>query len=189
MKVEKDPRPLVCPNPVVLVTTVDANMRPNVITLTLVGAVCLQPPMIGIGIGVEQHSRSLIDESGEFVVNIPQAGMLRDVEYCGLVSGRNVDKSVETSFTFTPSSIVKPPLIDECPMNLECKVRRKIPLGSNVLFLGEVVHLHIEEEIIDEKGGVDLGKVDPILFNLTNSYWRIGKKLADYGFSRSRAGH
>lgn len=74
-------------------------------------------------------------------------------------------------------------------MNLECKVRRKIPLGSYVLFLGEVVHLHVEEEIIDEKGGVDLGKADSILFNLTNSYWGIGKKLADYGFSRSRAGH
>ena len=99
MKVEKDPRPLVCPNPVVLVTTVDANMRPNAITLTLVGAVCGQPPMISIRIGVEQHSRSLIDEKGE----------------------------------------------------------------------------------------VDLGKADPILFNLTNSYWEIGKKLADYGFSRSRA--
>ena len=93
MKVEKDPRPLVCPNPVVLMTTVDANMRPNAITLTLVGAVCGQPPMIGIRIGVEQHSRSLIDEKGE----------------------------------------------------------------------------------------VDLGKADPILFNLTNSYWEIGKKLADYG--------
>lgn len=101
MKVEKDLRPLVCPNPVVLVTTVDANMRLNAITLTLVGAVCGQPPMIGIGKGVEQRSRSLIDE----------------------------------------------------------------------------------------KGGVDLRKADPILFNLTNSYWGIGKKLADYGFSRSRAGH
>jgi hypothetical protein len=101
LKVEKDPCPLVCPNPVVLVTTVDANMRLNAITLTLVGAVCGQPPMIGIEKGVEQRSRSLIDE----------------------------------------------------------------------------------------KGGVDLGKADSILFNLTNSYWGIRKKLADCGFSRSIAGH
>lgn len=72
-------------------------------------------------------------------------------------------------------------------MNLECKVRRKIPLESNVLFLGEVVHFHVVEEITDKKGGVDLGKADSILFNLTSSYWRILKKLADYGFSRSRA--
>ena len=102
MKVEKDPRPLVCPNPVVLVTTVDANMRPNARTLTLVGAECGQLSMIGIGIGVEQHSRFLIDESGEFLVIIPQAGMLKDVENCGLVSGRDVEKVLGDIFYLCP---------------------------------------------------------------------------------------
>ena len=184
MKVKRKPLPLIYPNPVVLVTTVDANERPNIITLTLVGAVCWEPPMIGIGVGKNQHSRILIEKLGEFVVHVPKAEMLRDVEYCGLVSGKEVDKCSKTSFTLAPSSVVRSPMIKECPVNLECKVKNEIPLGGNVLFLAEVVCLHVDEKTLDEKGGIDLKKVRPIMFNLTNAYWGIGKKLADYGFSR-----
>jgi len=184
LKVERKPLPLIYPNPVVLVTTIDANNRANVITLTLVGAVCWQPPIISIGVGKNQHSRSLIEKSGEFVVNIPKAEMLRDVEFCGVVSGRNMDKCAKTGFTLVPSNKVKPPMIKECPVNLECKVKKKVPLGSNVSFLAEVVCLHIDEKMLDEKGGVNLAKATPIMFNLTNTYWGIGEKLADYGFTK-----
>jgi flavin reductase (DIM6/NTAB) family NADH-FMN oxidoreductase RutF len=186
MKVEREPLPLVYPNPVVLVTTVDTSNRTNIITLTLVGAVCWEPPMIGIGVGKNQHSRVLIEKLGEFVLNIPKAETLRDVEYCGLVSGKEVDKCSGTSFTLVSSSKVRPPMIKECPVNLECRVKNEIPLGSNILFLAEVVSLHVDEETLDEKGGVDLEKVKPIMFNLTNAYWGIGKKLADYGFTRTK---
>jgi flavin reductase (DIM6/NTAB) family NADH-FMN oxidoreductase RutF len=185
MKVERKPLPLIYPNPVVLVTTLDENKRTNIITLTLAGGVCWDPPMIGIGVGKNQHSRMLIGRLGEFVVNIPRAEMLMDVEYCGLVSGKEVDKCSKTSFTLTPSSIVRPPMIKECPVNLECKVKSEISLGSNVLFLAEVACLHVDEEMLDEKGGVDMEKAKPIMFNLTNTYWGVGKKLADYGFTRS----
>ncbi len=184
-KIEREPLPLIYPNPVVLVTTIDANNRVNVITLTLVGATCWQPPIIGIGVGKNQHSRKLIEENGEFVVNIPRTEMLSDVEYCGLVSGRNVDKSAKTRFTLAPSSRVKPPMIKECPPNLECKVKKTVPLGSNILFLAEVICLHVDETILDEKAGVDLARVAPIMFNLTNTYWGIGEKLADYGFTKT----
>jgi flavin reductase (DIM6/NTAB) family NADH-FMN oxidoreductase RutF len=185
MKVEKKPLPLIYPNPVVLVTTVDANERVNIITLTLVGGVCWEPPMIGIGVGKNQHSKILIERLGEFVVNIPKAEMLKDVEYCGLVSGKEVNKCSKTSFILTPSRTVKPPMIRQCPVNLECKVKNEIPLGSNMLFLAEVVCLHVDRKMLDEKGGVDMEKAKPIMFNLTNTYWGIGKKLADYGFTRS----
>jgi len=184
LKVERKALPLIYPNPVVLVTTIDANNRANVITLTLVGAACWQPPIIGIGVGKNQYSRGLIEKSREFVVNIPKAEMLRDVEFCGLVSGRNVDKCAKTGFTLVPSSKVKPPMIKECPVNLECKVKKKIPLGSNVLFLAEIVCLHVDKEMLDEKDGVNLAKATPIMFNLTNTYWGIGEKLADYGFTK-----
>ena len=167
-----------------LVTSVDANNQPNIITLTLIGAACGQPPIVSIGVGEKQYSRVLIEECGEFVVNIPKVHMLRDVEYCGLVSGRNIDKCTKISFTLAPSRKVKPPLIKECPVNLECKVKNRIPLGSNVLFLGEVICLHIDDTVLDEKGGIDLAKATPIMFNLSNSYWGIGEKLADYGFTR-----
>ncbi|NIP66527.1 MAG: flavin reductase family protein [Desulfobacterales bacterium] len=167
-----------------LVTTLGADNQANIITLTLVGAACWQPPTISLGVGRSQHSRRLIDEAGELVVNIPKTEMLRDVEYCGLVSGRDVDKCARTAFTMLPSSDVKPPLIKECPVNLECKVRDRMPLGSNVLFLAEVVRLHVNQEVLDEEGGVDLGRAKPVMFNLTNSYWGIGEKLSDYGFTK-----
>lgn len=185
MKVERKPLPLIYPNPVVLVTTIDANNRANIITLTLVGAACWQPPLVSIGIGKDQYSRDLIERCGEFVINMPKAEMLRHVEYCGLVSGRDVYKCAKTDFTFVPSSKVKPPMIKECPVNLECNVKNMIPLGSNVLFLAEVICLHIDNTILDEKGGVDLAKAKPIMFNLTNTYWGIGKKLAPYGFTKT----
>ena len=187
VKVERKPLPLIYPNPVVLVTTVDTNKRTNIITLTLTGGVCWEPPMIGVGVGKNQHSRILIEKLGEFVVNFPKAEMLKDVEYCGLVSGKEVDKCSRTSFTLVPSSRVKPPMIRECPVNLECKVKNEIPLGSNILFLAEVVCLHVDEKMLDERGGIDLEKVKPIMFNLTNAYWGIGKKLADFGFTKSLA--
>lgn len=161
MKIERQPLPLIYPNPVVLVTTLDANKRTNIITLTSVGAVSWEPPIIGIGVGKNQHSRILIEKCREFVVNIPKAEMLRDVEYCGLVSGRNVDKCAKTSFTLVPSTEVQPPMIEECPANLECKVKKKIPLGSNILFLAEVVSLHIDKKMLDEKGGVNLQRHRP----------------------------
>lgn len=76
-------------------------------------------------------------------------------------------------------------MIEECPVNLECKVETKIVLGSNVLFLGEVACLHIDKTVLDKKGGVNLAKAEPIMFNLTNTYWEIGEKLAEYGFTES----
>ena len=184
MKIERKTLPLVSPNPVVLVTTIDKNKRANIITVTLAGGFCWEPPVIGIGIGKNQFSKGLVEQQGEFVVNIPTAEMIKDVEYCGFVSGRDKDKLANTEFTLVPSTKVAPPMIKECPINLESKVIKTIPLGSNVLFLGEVVSLHVEKSIIDKNGGVNLEKANLITFNLTNGYWGIGEKIADYGFSK-----
>ncbi|MFX1284468.1 MAG: flavin reductase family protein [Promethearchaeota archaeon] len=186
MKFERKPLPLlVCP--VVLVTTQDKKYdRANIITLTLVGGFCWEPPIIGVGIGRSQYSKGLIDQIGEFVVNVPTTELIEDVEYCGLVSGKDIDKFANTNFTPVPSKHVKPPMIKECPINLECKVIMSIPLGSNVLFLGKVVCLHVDESILDSKGGMNLMKANPIMFNLTNSYWSVGEKIASYGFSKSQ---
>jgi flavin reductase (DIM6/NTAB) family NADH-FMN oxidoreductase RutF len=186
VKIERKPLPLIYPNPVVLLTTFDENNGTNIMALTLVGAASWKPPMIGVGVGKSQYSRGLIEESGDFVVNIPKAGMLRDVEYCGLISGRDTDKCAKIDFTLVPSKKVKPSMIKECPVNLECSVRNEIPFSSNVLFVAEVVCLHIDKAVLDGKGGVDLAKAKPIMFNLTNSYWGIGGKLADYGFTKAQ---
>lgn len=139
MKIERKPLPLICPNPVILVTTEDKNGRENIITITLAGGISWEPPIIAIGIGKSQYSQDLVKQLGEFVVNIPTAEMIQDVEYCGFESGVKRDKFENTSFTPLSSTKVKPSMIKECPLNLECKVIKVVPLGLTVLFLGEVV--------------------------------------------------
>ena len=147
MKVQKSPYSALFPCPVVLVTCVDSEGKPNIITLAWAGTVCSDPPTIGLGIRPHRYSYGLIDGSGEFVVNIPTKNILREMDFCGMVSGREVDKFSATGLTSEPAERVKPPLISECPVNLECVLRKRIPLGVHHLFLGEVVSVHVDQKI------------------------------------------
>src|SRR5512136_2829296 len=125
------------PVPAVLVTC--GVERPNIITLAWVGTVCSQPPMVGIAVRPERHSHHLLREVGEFVVNLPPAGLVAAVERCGTVSGRDHDKFALCNLTPLPAARVRVPLIAECPIHLECVVRQVLSLGTHDLFLGEVV--------------------------------------------------
>jgi flavin reductase (DIM6/NTAB) family NADH-FMN oxidoreductase RutF len=176
MKVETKPTSLLYPCPVVLVTSSDGTGKPNIITLAWVGVVCSDPPMIGIAIRPGRYSYALIERRGEFVVNIPTKDLLNQTEYCGVISGRDVDKFSKSGLTPQPSSKVAPPLIRECPVNLECKVRKKIRLGSHDLFIGEVVSLHVEEDLLDSRGDVDFSKTGAMTY-MHVGYWEIGNRL------------
>lgn len=185
MKVVKDPYTALFPCPVVLVTCVDFNGKPNIITLAWAGTLCSDPPTIGLGIRPKRHSYNLIDNSREFVVNIPDKAILKEVDLCGIVSGRYVDKFAETRFVPEPAEKVKPPLIRECPVNIECIVKNKIPLGTHDLFLGEVICVHVDQDILNIKGEIDFGKVAPFAYN-KGEYWSLGKKIGEYGFSKEQ---
>jgi len=132
--------------------------------------------MIGIAIRPGRYSYALIERRGEFVVNIPTKDLLNQTEYCGVISGRDVDKFSKSGLTPQPSSKVAPPLIRECPVNLECKVRKKIRLGSHDLFIGEVVSLHVEEDLLDSRGDVDFSKTCAMTY-MHVGYWEIGNRL------------
>ncbi len=183
MKVEKNPYSALFPCPVVLVTSVGSDGKPNIVTLAWAGTVCSDPPMIGLGINPKRYSYGLIEESSEFVVNIPTVSILRAVDFCGEVSGRDVDKFAETGLTPEPAGKVKPPLIRECPVNIECVVRNRIPLGSHHLFLGEIVLVHVSEEILDAKGEIDFAKAVPLVYN-RREYWSLKEKIGVHGFSK-----
>jgi len=175
------------PLPVVLVTCVDAPGKPNIITLAWVGVVNSEPPMFSISIQPSRHSHGLVKASQEFVVNIPSEEMIRKVDLCGIVSGRDVDKFSETGFTSVPGDEVSPPLIEECRVNLECKVRRIIPLGSHDLFLGEIVAIHIDDTILKEKGRINIAKALPVAYcGGAHEYWSMGKKLGWYGYTKGK---
>ena len=130
------------PLPVTLVTSMGDDDSPNIITITYITGVNEDPPMIALAVRPEKYSNKLIKKFGEFVVNVPTLDLLSEIDYCGTFSGKDVNKFDNTKLTPLKSSIVKPPLIKECPINVECKVNKIISLPSHDLIVGEVVALH-----------------------------------------------
>ena len=129
---------LLNPEPPVLVSCGPAG-APNLITVGWCGTICTQPSMISISVRPERYSHHLIKESGEFVINLPTESLVRAVDWCGVKSGRDVDKFSAMHLTPSPAAKVGTVLVEESPVNLECKVTQVIPLGSHDLFLAEVV--------------------------------------------------
>ena len=185
MKVTKSPRTALFPCPVVLVTCVDAEGKPNIITLAWAGVACSNPPILGIGVRPGRYSYRLIEQSGEFAINIPTAKYVKETDFCGSSSGKTVDKFNETGLTPDPAERIRPPIIRECPVNIECVVKSRIQLGSHHLFLGEVVSVHVDDEILDEKGRIDFDKAAPFVFN-NGEYWSLKRKIGEIGLSKKK---
>jgi len=175
------------PTPVILVTSVDETGRPNIITLAWAGNLCSAPPQVGISIAPLRYSNNLIREGKEFVVNIPTSDILRETDYCGIVSGKNTDKFKDTKLTPMKAAKVKPPMIKECPVSIECKVKNIVPLGSHDLFIGEVVNLEVDENVLSQRNNIDFKKLKAITWSpLTRNYYSVGKTLGSFGFSRKK---
>jgi flavin reductase (DIM6/NTAB) family NADH-FMN oxidoreductase RutF len=173
--------PPVFPRPVALVS-IHTEEGDNIITLSWIGTVCSSPPVIAMGIRKNRHSYEMIMKSGEFVVNIPDADRVREADFCGTRSGEDTDKFEKTGFTKGKGKIVKAPLIEECPINIECKLIKTIELGSHTLFLGEVVGIHFDERITsDEK--FDDEKFQPLAY-LSPHYFTVQKLQGNYGFTK-----
>lgn len=183
-KITRGPSTVLFPVPAVLVTSRLEGSEPNIITIAWTGIMNSEPPVAYIGVRpVGRHSYRLIKESGEYVINIPSADQAKVVDYCGTVSGKDVNKFKETGLTPLPASQVKAPLIAECPVNLECKVRQVIPLGSHDVFIADVLAVHYNENILDEKGRPDLDKIKPYGYCF-NEYRMISDKLGSFGYSK-----
>jgi flavin reductase (DIM6/NTAB) family NADH-FMN oxidoreductase RutF len=183
MKIKKNSYTALFPCPVTLVTCIDSKGEPNIITLAWAGTLCSEPPTIGLGIRPKRYSHSLIENSKEFVVNIPTTKILKETDYCGVTSGKDVDKFSETKLTPEEADKIRAPLIRECPVNIECVLKDKISLGAHDLFLGEIVQVHIDQDILDEKGNIDFVKAHPFTYN-QGEYWSLDKKLGTYGFTK-----
>lgn len=171
------------PVPVVLLSCVGEDGSPNILTVSWVSVVCAAPPLVGVSIRTERYSYPLIRDSGEFVLNIPPASLLRAVDFCGTASGATVDKFSRAGLTPVPGVKVRPPLIEECPVNLECVVRRTLQLGSHVLFLAEVAAVHADADVVED-GAVVLGRVAPLTYDpFGGDYWNLKEVVAHHGFS------
>jgi flavin reductase (DIM6/NTAB) family NADH-FMN oxidoreductase RutF len=177
-KVVKPGSTALYPVPVVLVSCgVD---RPNLITLAWVGTLSSDPPTVGIAVRPERFSHHLIAEGGEFVVNLPHAGQVGLVDYCGQVSGREVDKWAGCGLTPAPASRVRVPVVAECPVSLECRVSHRLVLGVHELFVGEVLAVQVNQEVLDAKGHVDYQLARPLAY-AGGYYWELGDLLGRFG--------
>ncbi|KYH42465.1 MAG: protein of DIM6/NTAB family [Candidatus Bathyarchaeota archaeon B63] len=148
------------PSSIVLVTCITQDGKPNIITIGMNMPISAKPPLIAIGVSPRRYSHRLIEETGEFVVNVPPKGLVKQVILCGTISGREHEKFEEAGLTPIAASKVKPPLIKECISHMECRVAAEYKCGDHTLFIGEVVATHINEGYL--KGGeLDVLKAEP----------------------------
>jgi flavin reductase (DIM6/NTAB) family NADH-FMN oxidoreductase RutF len=171
----------VCPSPAALVVCVDADGRPNIVTLGECFNVSVRRPVIvGIAIRTATYSYGLIRDQGEFTVNLPRASMVAAVDGIGHVSGRECNKFERFGLTPVPSLRVRPPLIAQCPLNLECRVLTEHEVGDHQLFLGEVLVEHVEEDCLDEDGRPDPGRLEMLIF-AEWQYYATGPRVGRLG--------
>jgi len=188
-KVAVDPMRPVYPTPAALITCVAPDGKANIITLGEVFNVSLRcPPIVGLAIRKATYSHGLIADSKEFVVNIPTRAILREADFCGSHSGRDMDKFAETGLTPIPAEKVRPPLIRQCPVNIECRLISLQEMGDHDLFLGEVVAVHADDSVLDSEGKVSPARLDAFCFMYNcghaGEYWSIGAKIGDTYFTR-----
>ena len=172
---------LLAPLPAVLVSCGTAD-KPNLITVAWTGITNTVPPKTYISVRPGRHSYGLIRESGEFVINLPTAAIARAVDYCGMYTGKKVNKFEKTGLTPAPSEEVSTPSVAECPISLECRVTDVVPLGSHEMFLADILCVNVDESCIDKSGRLDIARADLMAF-AHGEYFALGKKLGKFGFS------
>lgn len=176
------PSTMLNPVPVVMVSCADREGKPNIITLAWAGTVNSDPPMVSISIRKQRYSYNIIKETGEFVINLTPRQLAFAADYCGVKSGRDVSKFEAMKLTPGKAAKINAPIINECPVNLECVVKQVIELGSHDMFLAEVVATNVAEELIDRNGRMDLHKADLICYS-HGEYYPLSKPIGFFGYS------
>ena len=180
------------PVPAVMVSCARKGERPDIITVAWAGTVCSNPPMVSISIRPQRYSHDIIEETGEFVINLVTEKLAKACDWCGVKSGRDTAKfaaeagaAPEMLTAGRASRLEAAPIILESPVSLECRVKQKIALGSHDMFLAEVVCVDVDEAYIDSKGRLDLDSAGLIAYS-HGTYFGLGKKLGTFGYSVRR---
>lgn len=176
------PGNMLYPLPVVMVSVRDKKGNDNIITVAWAGTVCTNPPMVSISVRPERHSYQMIKESGEFVINLVTKDLVFATDYCGVKSGRDVDKFKEMKLKKEKAEKVAAPLIAQSPVNLECRVTECKELGSHHMFVAEIVSVRIDEKYMDEKGKFHLNETGLVTYS-HGEYFALGKRLGSFGYS------
>ena len=170
------------PVPAVMVSLADKDGKNNIITVAWAGTICTNPPMLSISARPERYSYNMIKNTGEFVVNLTTEELVRACDFCGVKSGRDVDKFKEMKLTPLKMEHVSAPGISESPVNIECKVVEAKELGSHTMFIAEVLGVTVDESHMDEKGKFLINEAGLVMYS-HGEYFRMGDKLGKFGYS------
>jgi len=188
-KVKLGKIPVVYPIPIILAGAL-VHGKPNFATLGDVGIMGINPPIVYISSGSSHHTNEGILEHGTFSINFPSTRLLTVTDYCGTVSGHEVDKSQLFDVFFGESGTA--PMIQECPVNLECRVIKEFSIQHRQIFVGEVLQAYVDEEFVVESEGrlkiTDMTRLDPIIYALDNRYYRIGEPIGT-GYQEGKKFH
>ncbi|MDD6072571.1 MAG: flavin reductase family protein [Clostridiales bacterium] len=176
------PGNMLYPVPAVLVSCRDKEGKDNVLTIAWAGTICSDPAMLSISVRKERYSYPMIKESGEFVVNLTTKALVEATDYCGVKSGKDEDKFAAMNLTKGEAEKINAPIIMESPVNIECKVKQVLELGSHDMFIAEVVNVQVSEELLDEKGSFKLQDAELLAYS-HGEYYELGNKLGTFGFS------
>ncbi len=181
-KISFKPGNMLYPLPVVMVSVADKEGNSDIVTVAWAGTICTNPPMVSISVRPERFSHHMLMETGEFVINLTTKELAFATDYCGVKSGRDVDKWKEMNLTPVMGKVVKVPCIAESPVNIECKVVKVEKLGSHDMFVAEVVAVQVDDEYMDEKNSFHLSNANPIVYS-HGEYYLLGEKLGRFGYS------
>ena len=170
------------PVPVVMVSVADKKGNNNIITVAWAGTICTNPPMLSISVRPERHSYNIIKETGEFVVNLTTEELAFACDYCGVTSGRDVNKDEKLNLTPLKMQNVNAPGIAESPVNIECKVREIKELGSHHMFIADVVGVTVDDKYMDEKNKFNINETGLVMYS-HGEYFAMGEKLGKFGYS------
>ena len=176
------PGNMLYPIPAVMVSCQREGEKPNIITVAWAGNVCSSPAMLSISVRKERYSYAILKETGEFVVNLTNRKLAAATDWCGVRSGKDYDKFKEMHLTPLESRFVSAPGIAESPVNIECKVRNVLELGSHDMFVAEVMGVTVDEKLLDNKGKFDLRAADLISYS-HGEYFTLGEKIGKFGYS------
>jgi flavin reductase (DIM6/NTAB) family NADH-FMN oxidoreductase RutF len=179
------PGTMVYPAPAVMVSC-GSMKNPNIITVSWTGTVCTDPAMTYVSLRKTRYSHALISESGTFVINLTTKSLARATDFCGVKSGRDIDKFSEMQLHAVPGPMTGVPMIEESPLSIECEVTQVMPLGSHDMFLAKVLGISIDERYLEPSGKFRLDLAEPICYS-HGTYFELGEAIGGFGFSVKKA--
>ena len=176
------PGNMLYPVPVVMVTVSDGMGNDDIVTIAWTGTINSDPAMVSISVRKSRYSHELLEKNGEFAINLVSKDLTFAMDYCGVKSGRDVDKFSEMGLHKVKASTINVPLIEESPVCLECKVKQIIELGSHDMFLAEVTAVQVDDKYLNENGSFDMNAADLVAYS-HGQYFTLGENIGKFGYS------